>query len=268
MDSGPLQALRGALRPTPATRKPRLVIAGATGALGNEVMRRLVGGGAFESTQVLAREPIKAGLRGVNAHVVFRASGDGDAKNTHIARFAGIARWPPLAADSGVILFDPPRLFHDRERALWTPVPEQLVDVARWMRAGGATTLAVVLPHVQGRLPEALKRGLAGLDEQAVAALGFERLLFIRSPQKPGARGKRGFLDATAHWMLGVFRYMIPSSEQPVRAVKVAQFVAAALRHAPPGIHVAAPELVWRAAQGDVEEAARDWLDPRKSLAP
>jgi hypothetical protein len=60
--------------------------------------------------------------------------------------------------------------------------------------------------------------------------------------------------------MLAVGRYMIPSSEQPVRAVKVAQFVAAALRFAPQGIHVAAPETVWRAAQGDVEPAVRQWL--------
>jgi hypothetical protein len=32
------------------------------------------------------------------------------------------------------------------------------------------------------------------------------------------------------------------------------------LRLAPPGIHVAAPELVWQAGQGRVHEAARQWL--------
>ena len=31
-------------------------------------------------------------------------------------------------------------------------------------------------------------------------------------------------------------------------------------RLAPPGIHVAAPELVWQAAQGDTEAVARQWL--------
>jgi hypothetical protein len=60
--------------------------------------------------------------------------------------------------------------------------------------------------------------------------------------------------------MLGIFKYMVPSREQPVRAVKVADFLAAALRLAPPGIHVAAPETVWLAAQGDTEKVARDWL--------
>jgi len=52
----------------------------------------------------------------------------------------------------------------------------------------------------------------------------------------------------------------VPSSEQPVRAVKVAELVAAALQLAPPGIHVAAPELVWQAAQGDVHAVAARWL--------
>ena len=42
----PLQALQSALRPPPpAQAKPRLLVAGATGVLGNEVLRRLVGSG-------------------------------------------------------------------------------------------------------------------------------------------------------------------------------------------------------------------------------
>jgi hypothetical protein len=159
-----------------------------------------------------------------------------------------------------VVLFDPPRLYYDRERALWTPAPQQLVALAHWLRASGVRTLAVVLPHAPGRLPEALKRGLAGLDEQAVASLGFERFLVLRSAQKPNETDERSAPDRLARWMLGIFKYMIPSSEQPVRALKVAQLLAAALRLAPPGIHVAPPELVWQAAQGDAEAVARQWL--------
>jgi hypothetical protein len=240
-----LQALRGAARSLPVARKPRLLIAGATGALGNEVLRRLAGAGAFADTQVLAREPITAGLRGVDALVV--PSDDPQ-------------DWPAAQADVGVILFDPPRLFHDRERALWTPGPAQWVAVAQWMRASRIGTLAVVLPHAPGRLPDALKRGLAGLDEQAVASAGFDRLLFLRSAQKPGAARRAGALAGLADYMLSIFKYMVPTSEQPVRAVKVAELLGVALRLAPPGIHVASPEVVWQAAQGDVETVARSWL--------
>ncbi len=109
MPQDPLQALRAATRPPPAVAgKPRLLIAGATGALGNEVLRRLAGSSAFAHTQVLAREPITAGMRGVRATLV-----PSDAP----------AQWPPAAADTAVMLFDPPRMFYQRERALWTPTP-------------------------------------------------------------------------------------------------------------------------------------------------
>lgn len=237
--------LHAASRASPSAERPRLLIAGATGVLGNEVLRRLAGASDFRQTQVLAREPITAGLRGVTTTAV---------------RSEDPATWPPAAAEVGVVLFEPPRLFYDRERALWTPSPEQLVPLAQWLRASGVRTLAVVLPHAPGRLPEALKRGLASLDEQAVAALGFERLLILRSAQPPAAQRGASFPVRLAHWMLGVLKYMIPSSEQPVRAVKVAELLAVALRLAPRGIHIAAPQLVWQAAQGDMEIAVRRWL--------
>ena len=247
MRDAPLQALQAAARAAPADSsvRPRLVIAGATGVLGNEVLRRLVGLQHYGPTQVLAREPITAGLRGVGTTVVPTEDP---------------AEWPPGAAETAVVLFDPPRLFYDRERALWTPQPAQLPELAAWMRRCGVRTLAVVLPHAQGRLPEALKRGLASLDEQAVAALGFERLLLLRSAQKPQDEVPSSWPRRVARFMLSAFAYMVPNSEQPVRAAKVVELLAAALELAPPGIHVAAPELVWRAGQGNAREVAAQWL--------
>ena len=104
----------------------------------------------------------------------------------------------------------------------------------------------------QGRLPEALKRGLASLDEQAVAALGFERVLLVRSAQKPAAR--RGAACAASGWRPGCCRShasWCPAASSRCAPPRWPNCVDAALRIAPPGIHVAAPELVWRAAQGD-----------------
>jgi hypothetical protein len=245
MRQDPLQVLRAASRPMPSTGQSRLLIAGATGTLGNEVLRRLAGSSAYGLTQVLAREPITEGMRRVQALCVPSDE---------------IVDWPAPQADVAVVLFDPPRLFYDRERALWTPRPEQLPALAQWLRTAGVGTLAIVLPHAPGRLPGALKRGLASLDEQAVASAGFERLLILRSAQKPQAVVHASAPARLAHWMLGVFKYMVPSAEQPVRAVKVAELLAVALRIAPPGVHVAAPETVWEAAQGPVEAVARRWL--------
>jgi hypothetical protein len=226
--------------------RPRLVIAGATGPLGSEVLTLLLGSGRFASIDVLAREPITISIRGVRTVVV-----EGDAPK----------HWPAVRGDVGVVMFDPPRLYNDRERALWTPLPQQLPTLAAWMHAAGVRTLVVVLPHAQMRLPESLKRGLADLDEHAVAALGFERLLIIRSAQKPGDAPAAHMLARVAGSMLSIFKYMVPSSEQPVRATKVAQFVALALQLAPPGIRVASSETVWRAAQEpDMRSAVGRWL--------
>jgi hypothetical protein len=160
------------------------------------------------------------------------------------------------------VMFEPPRLFYQRERALWTPQPEQLPALARWLRASDVRTLAVVMPHAQMRLPEALKRGLASLDEEAIARLHFERLMIVRTAQKPGEQPGGHPLARVARFMLAVGRYMVPSSEQPVRALKIAQFLAHALELAPRGIHVASSETVWQSAQGDVRTAVAQWLTP------
>lgn len=251
MAADPFQALRAAShRARPETVGPTggtLLIAGATGALGHEVLRRLAGTHRFARVRVLAREPIRDGLRGVESVQVPDAP---------------IEQWPAVAADTALVLFDPPRLYYERERALWTPAPEQLSALARWLRAGGVQTLVVVQPHAQGRLPEALKRGLASMDEQSVAALGFDRLLLVRSAQKPKDARLAHPAERLAAWMLSIVRFMVPASEQPVRAAKVAELVDLALAIAPPGVHVAAPELVWRAAQGELAAVARTWLRP------
>ncbi|AEG91447.1 hypothetical protein [Ramlibacter tataouinensis] len=248
MHVDPIQALQAGQRPAaaPAGSRAEVLVAGATGVLGAEVLQRLLAARAFGTVRVLAREPIRAGLRGVASQLV-----PSDTPQD----------WPALAgADrTGIVLFEPPRLFNDRERALWAPQPLQLPALARWMRGSGVATLAVVLPHDQGRLPQALQRGLASLDEHAVAALGFERLIVIRSARKP-PEARLAALPALARWMLSITRYMVPGSEQPVRAAKVAELLAVALATAPPGIHIAAPETVWRAAQGELQAVARQWL--------
>ena len=235
------QALAAGRRNIPVkTALPSLLIAGATGVLGNAVLRRMVGMHRASHTRVLATEPISAGMRHVSALVV---AGD-------------VAQWPVEhgLADAAIVMFDPPRMFYDRERALWTPAPNQLPALAGWLHLCGVRTLAVVLPHAQGTLPDALKRGLASVNEHALAALGLERLLIVRTAQKPTVTAQGNAPEKLAAWMLSILNFMVPSSEQPVRATKVAELVDMVLQQLPPGTWVAAPELVWRAAQGDTQQ--------------
>ena len=252
-------ALQGALRPGRAAThaRPGLVVAGATGVLGAEVLRRLTGSGRFLHTSVMAREPITTGLSGVSIVVAPDAPFEG---------------WSvQFSAQVGVVMFEPPRLYYDRERALWTPTPDQLPALANWLRRCGVQTLVVVIPHVQGRLPDALKRGLATLDEHDVAAAGFDRVLFVRSAQKNQGIKPSGPFRKTAAWMLSVLSYMVPATEQPVRPSKIAEFIEVALRVLPAGTHVASPELLWQAAQSgrkspggeSIHSVVQAWLNGR-----
>ncbi|MCW5628714.1 MAG: hypothetical protein KIT47_07625 [Rhodoferax sp.] len=242
MSLSPEHVLAGAQRPSARTAdRPRLLIAGATGVLGNAVVRRLVGMHRARHTDVLATMPMHQGMRHVDLHVVPPAEPGHD----------DFSRWPRLTADIAVVMFDPPRMFYGREKALWTPRPDQLPALGAWLANCGIHTLAVVLPHAQGSLPESLKSGLANLDEHALAALPIDRLILVRSARKPARAAHRQPLDRLAGWMLGVTRFMVPASEQPVRAARVAELVDLALHELPRGSHVLAPALVWQAAQGD-----------------
>jgi hypothetical protein len=236
MPVSPSQALAALNRALPVTKsQPDLLIAGATGALGNAVMQRLVGTHRFAHTQVLTREPIAQGMRLVS---LLQVAED-------------IQDWPQPAqrSDVALVMFEPPRMYYERERALWTPAPEQLPELAAWFKSCGVNTLAIVLPHAQGSLPESLRRGLASLDEQALAALGFDRLIILRSAQKPVASNVTHPLGKLAQWMLGIFAFMVPATEQPVRPSKLAELVDALLQHAPLGISIVAQEQAWAWAQ-------------------
>lgn len=245
----PEHALQAAWRPAPTqASKARVLIAGATGATGEAVLVALAASPRVSRVDVLLQRPVTVALRHVHGLLV-----EPDCPHP----------WPRVKADEGVILFDPPRSFHGREKALLPVRPEQLPAVARWMHGCGVRRLLVVLPHAQGRLPDALKRGLANLDEQAVAALGFEAVVFVRSAQAPSSARHRQALQRLAHAMLGVLHHLVPARQKPVSARRVAQFALNALERVPPGLHVAAPERVWAAAQGDPAAVVSQWLGER-----
>lgn len=249
-------ALAAGLRPTSAAAATaRLLVVGASGLLGAEVLHRLAASGLFVHTDVLVTAPLVMTLPRVASTLVSLA-----APHT----------WPACTpADTAVVMFEPPRLANDRERVFFTPVPAQLPDLARWLQRSGVQTLVVVVPHAPGQLPDALKRGLANLDEQAVAVLGFERVLLVRAAALPAPANALSLPEQLARWMLSISKYMIAAHDQPVRPARVAEFIEAALRVLPPGTHVAAPELLHRASPVSrrpntpaitMTQVVQDWL--------
>lgn len=256
-----LQAIRAGRTSPVATgaRAPTVLVAGGAGALGAAVLEALLASRRFAQVRVLATRALTTAVPGLEPVTV-------DAYDTDHA----VATEGPVA-DMAVLVFDRERRANGRELAFVRPQPHDLPALAGWLRRAGVASLVVVLPHTPAGLPEALKRGLANLDEQAAAALGFEHLVFVRSAQKPGSVRAAQWLQRLADGVLAQMQMMVAASDQPVRASKVAQFVlelTAQLPASEPGTRVAPPELVWQAAQmRDARLLVQAWL-ARRELPP
>jgi hypothetical protein len=229
--------------------KARAIVAGAGGALGSAVLERALGAGLYAQVAVLADEPIAPALRGFVA--LDRATLDRGG-------------W---RADSAFVVFDRARGLRGREDAFHRPDPRELPALAESLRGAGVRRLLLVLPHAPALLPQALKAGLASLDEQAVAALGFGQLVILRPTQQASDEGAPALPHRIARAMLAQLRWMIPQRDQPVRPQSVAALaleIARRLPAAPAGLtRVVPPELVWQAAQPrqDVGALVAQWLD-------
>jgi hypothetical protein len=254
----PALALAAAARPVASavptvTGSPRVLVLGGGGALGARVVERLLAGRRFEAVGVWTVQPLQAALRGLVP-----------------LDDAGFARFRPHTA---VVVFDRARHANGREAAFGLPQPEGLPALAARLRALGVTALVVVVPHAPGLLPQALKSGLASLDEAAVAALGFAHLVFMRSAQAGQGAAAGGSGPAMlARWLLGQLHWMVPQGDQPVRTdtvARVAAHLALALPRAVPGTRVLPPELLAAAAQvPDSDAVVDDWLAGRPLPPP
>lgn len=246
----PTLALAAAAQPPrrASAALPRVLVLGGGGALGARVVERLLAGRRFQAVGVWTVQPLRAALRGLVP--------------------LADAHWGAFNADTAVVVFDRARHANGREEAFGRPQPEDLPALATRLRCQGVTALVVVVPHAPGLLPQALKRGLASLDEGAVAALGFAHLVFMRTAQAGLAAAAPVSAPARlAHWLLGQLHWMVPQGDQPVRidtVARVAAHLALALPQATPGSRVLPPELLWAAAQTPQSDAlVDDWLAGR-----
>ncbi len=273
--SPPRNALHDALRgahqgvasPPSAVARRQLLVAGGGGPLGSAVLERLLGSGAWDRVAVLVEQPIEVALRGLEAWPTSWLAG-----NSAPPQPLSFDRplWQP---DTAVVVFDRERHHYRREVALHRPLPDRLPALAHGLRALGVTRLVLVMPHAPGLLPQALRAGLASLDELAVAALGFEQLVVVRPADLGGAAGgANGLLPRLGRALLAQLHWMVPQREQPLRAAKVAQFVAELARGLPAmaaGTRVAPPELLWDWAQpGGGPAVLLPWLQGRAGPAP
>ena len=204
----------------------------------------------FAAVRVLVTQALQTSVRGLETLIVCRP--------------AEMTTRPRTLADTALVVFDVKRHANGREEAFLRPEPRSLPSLAAWLRASGVRDLVVVMPHNAASLPQALKAGLADLDEHAVVELGFDHVVFVRSARAPSGVRSNLWLQRVADGVLAQLRMMTPQPDQPVRSNKVAQFVSELALQLPgsaPGTRVAAPELVWQAAQHvDAGALVRAWL--------
>jgi hypothetical protein len=242
------QALSGAASgpPRAVARAESLLVLGAGGVLGSALLARALACGRFGRVQAVVVKVLNSALRGFETLPVARLGGK-------------------LRADTALIVFERARRNNGRDEAFLLPQPAQLADLAAQLRRGGVRRLLVVVPHAPALLPQALKAGLASLDEGRVATLGFEQLLFLRAAQAGGGTAARGWAERAAAGWLSQLAWMVPQREQPVRAVRLAELVielAWRLPLAAPATRVLPPEVLWQAAQSaDGGALLGAWLD-------
>jgi hypothetical protein len=230
------QALRGAQHVAARSLAPlhTLLVIGAGGTLGSAVLAEALVAGRFAKIWALVAGPLASTLRGfVPLHAL-----------------QGEQNW---AADSAVIVFERQRHSNGRDAAFVQPEPAALLPLAQALHQQGVRRLLVLVPHAPSMLPQALAQGLATLDEAAVAALGFSHLVFLRSAQNAPAKNSRG-MRRLADWWLSQLNWMVPQSQQSLRAAALARCVVELLRQLPqaqPGTHVVAPETLWLWSQNE-----------------
>ena len=253
------QALRGAQHTVPRSVPVlhAMLVVGGGGALGSAVLAEALVAGRFSRVMALVAEPLASGVRGFEPLPMAALS------------LHTVHATPP--APAAIIVFERQRNSNGRDDAFVQPAPQDLLPLARMLRTRGVQRLLVVVPHAPAMLPQALSHGLASLDEAAVAALGFEHLVFLRAAQslRPERTGSR--LQRFAAWWLAQLSWMVPQRQQPVRAATLARCVvqlARLLPGTPPGTQVIAPETLWLwgQAEGGFESGAASGL--ARALAP
>jgi hypothetical protein len=256
------QALRAGSQDAAAAPSQRragrgLLVAGGAGPLGSAVLERALAIGPWRPVTALVTQPIEVALDGLRVNQV-------PADWSMAPEVSG-------QAECALIVFDRDASAHGREAAFLRPQPAELTALARWLQRAGVRRLMLVLPHAPSLLPAALKAGLASLDEQAVAALGFEQFTIVRPTRAGSVAGAadadgEGRLHRLARALLSQLHWMIPQREQPLRAAKVAEFVIELARVLPDAAHgtrVVPPELLWDWAQpGGGERVLKAWLGP------
>jgi len=201
-----------------APQGPRTALAlGMVGALGEELLAGLLGGGRYATVNVAVE------------HWIGSAA----------ARFKP---WMPgqgtVVADDAYICITGPESFVPKASPMQRVGPDDVARAARTARDCAATRLVLVAPLPALLQLNAASHTLSSAAEVEIAGMGFETLLVIR-PTADAAPPSGGWLPRLVRTLTRmVLEIMLPQRVQALRASTAATAILSAVERAGPGIHV------------------------------
>lgn len=188
----------------------RVLLAGASGLVGGELLRGLLADDTVAAVHVLARRPLASTHPKLQAQVV------------------DFAALPPLPAlDEAYLALGTTIKAAGSQQAFRAVDFDASLAVASAARAAGARRLGLVSAMGADAASRVFYNRVKGELEEAVRALGFEALVIARPSLLLGDRGALGQPVRTGEHLgsllAGVLRPLIPARYRPIRALDVAR---------------------------------------------
>jgi uncharacterized protein YbjT (DUF2867 family) len=213
----------------PKAGKPArsVLLAGASGLVGRELLALLL-----------------QDKRNAAVHLLLRRALPGLPRDRRLVVHAGVdfAALPELPAlDDACIALGTTIKLAGSQAAFRAVDFDAVVNTARAAKAAGARRIAVVSALGADAKSAVFYNRVKGEMQQAVAALGFETVLFAQPSLLLGDRAALGQParsgEAWAARLLGPVLGLVPASVRPIEAATVARAMVRALDELPPGLH-------------------------------
>ncbi len=209
----------------------RALIAGASGLVGGEVLRRLLSGANHPQVHALVRRPLAG--PGLDA-----AAAAGRLVQ-HTVDFATLARWRDFPPVDDVFVCLGTTLRAAGSHAAFRRVDfDAVVAVARIARRHGATRLAVVSALGADPGSRVFYNRVKGEAESELARLDYPSLIVLRPSLLDGPRTETRPGERAALLLSRPFARLIPARLRPVPASAVARCMVDAMRDPQPGLRI------------------------------
>jgi uncharacterized protein YbjT (DUF2867 family) len=209
----------------PAAAGRVVMVAGATGLVGREVLAALSADKRYQAIHVIGR----------------RAPDATDARmHFHQVDFGQLPVLPPV--DDVYIALGTTIKVAGSQAAFRALDHDAVVAVARQARHAGAQRLAVVSAMGADAHAGVFYNRIKGETEDALRALGFDTLVIARPSLLVGDRAALAqptrVGEKLGQWVMGVFQPLIPQNYRAIKASSVAAAMVQALVTGAPGVHV------------------------------